>query len=260
MYCDQCGAVVSEEANFCGECGNKISPEIASQLDTDEIQKSNSPQSSAKRTSASISWIRKHIWMLLILLVLISVSMFWYMSRITYENGVAAYEKQNYEQAYRNWKPLAEKGDSLSQFRLAGLYLYGEGVEKNPETAFYWMNRSATEKGYFRAMFMLGQMYASGTGVSPNGFKAAYWQTKAAYWGVAEAEELVDKNASVLMAVAEQAYINLDYQSAFQVFEYFSEKGYPRAQVLLGRMYMEGQGTQKNVQKALDLYKASRGE
>ena len=51
---------------------------------------------------------------------------------LNFEAGLNAAESGNYAAAAEIWRPLAENGDMLAQYRLAGLYAEGSGVERDP--------------------------------------------------------------------------------------------------------------------------------
>ena len=53
----------------------------------------------------------------------------------------------------------AENGDIQAQFNLATLY--GKGIEKNLEKAFYWYQK-AVENGNKKAMYNLANSYYNG--------------------------------------------------------------------------------------------------
>ena len=44
--------------------------------------------------------------------------------------GGDAYTHGDYARAFREWRPLAEQGDSQSQYNLGWLYFYGRGVHQ----------------------------------------------------------------------------------------------------------------------------------
>jgi hypothetical protein len=54
------------------------------------------------------------------------------------EAGIAAYEKGDYTEAFSQYKQAAEAGDVDAYGKLAGLYLYGVGTEKDYTNAYIW--------------------------------------------------------------------------------------------------------------------------
>ena len=48
-----------------------------------------------------------------------------------FEDGLAAYQRDDYATALRLWRPLANHGDSDAQYRLGRMYLTGLGVARD---------------------------------------------------------------------------------------------------------------------------------
>ncbi|MEK9669686.1 MAG: tetratricopeptide repeat protein, partial [Gammaproteobacteria bacterium] len=88
-----------------------------------------------------------------------------------FQKGLTAAKNGDFETAWREWTPLAERGDARAQFTLGMLYAEGEGVPQDYKTALKWFTRAA-EQGIARAQFNLGKLYAEGEGV-PQDYKTA---------------------------------------------------------------------------------------
>lgn len=58
--------------------------------------------------------------------------------RADLEAGLAAYEKGDYATAFDEYRQAAEAGDVDAFGKLAGLYLYGVGTEKDYTSAYVW--------------------------------------------------------------------------------------------------------------------------
>jgi len=71
------------------------------------------------------------------------------------EAGVRAWEAGNYEEAIRNWRPLADSGDQDAQFNLGHAYRVGRGVPQNMTLAEQWYERAA-RAGHVEAQAMYG--------------------------------------------------------------------------------------------------------
>jgi hypothetical protein len=147
-----------------------------------------------------------------------------------FETGVKAYQRDDYPTAYREWKPLAEKGDPASQYNLGLLYHFGLGVRRDEAEAAKWYGlaaeqgdadaqhaigdfyieglwgkpdyaeaaewfRLAAEQGQAEAQRKLGSLYARGRGVPKDPIKAAKWLRQAAKQGDAEAKRLIRRLA-----------------------------------------------------------------
>ncbi|QFU74775.1 sel1 repeat family protein [Halioglobus maricola] len=57
--------------------------------------------------------------------------------------GIRAFNKRHYEEAFRLLEPLAEAGELRAQLILARLYYAGNGVEKSDSRYHYWLQKSA---------------------------------------------------------------------------------------------------------------------
>ncbi len=76
----------------------------------------------------------------------------------------AAYDKNDYASALKEFKPLALLGNAVAQNKLGVMYSAGRGVQKDDNQAADWF-RKAAEQGNSRGQFNLGVMYATGRGV-----------------------------------------------------------------------------------------------
>ncbi|MGQ0658272.1 MAG: tetratricopeptide repeat protein [Chromatiales bacterium] len=101
----------------------------------------------------------------------------------SFNAGVAAYARGDYETAAQTLIPLAETADHpYAQRFLAEMYAKGQGVEQNYPQAVKWY-RGAAEKGVDAAQYKLGLMYRDGQGV-PQDMEYAYaWLSVAAKQG-----------------------------------------------------------------------------
>ena len=97
----------------------------------------------------------------------------------SYEEGLAAAEKDNYKTAFSKWKKLAQKGNAKVQATVAVLYHTGQGVKKSYKKAFYWYKKAA-EQGNSASQANLGVMYAKGTGTKRDMVKSYAWYSVAA--------------------------------------------------------------------------------
>ncbi len=104
-----------------------------------------------------------------------------------FDEGVAAYERGDYETALREFRPLAEQGQARAQVNLGLMYEKGQGVPQDDAEAVKWY-RLAAEQGAADAQFILGFMYGTGRGVARDDVAAGRWYRKAAEQGAAAAE------------------------------------------------------------------------
>jgi TPR repeat protein len=71
------------------------------------------------------------------------------------EAGFSAWQSGNYDEAVRNWRPLADRGDADAQFNLGHAYRLGRGVPQNMNLAEQWYERAA-RAGHQEAQAMYG--------------------------------------------------------------------------------------------------------
>ena len=60
-----------------------------------------------------------------------------------FEDGIAAYNKNDYSNALRHWRPLADQGNPAAQSNLALMYAKGQGVPRDYVQAYMWSSLSA---------------------------------------------------------------------------------------------------------------------
>lgn len=69
--------------------------------------------------------------------------------------GVEAWQRSDFEEAVRQWRPLADRGDADAQYNLAQAYKLGRGVPLNMTLAEQWYERAARQ-GHEQAGANLG--------------------------------------------------------------------------------------------------------
>jgi len=132
--------------------------------------------------------------------------------------GIVAFEMQEYDKAMALIKPLAEHGDPEAQYFMGTFYWYGSGVTRSSPIAQKWFSKAyktwltAAEQGDTGAMIEVSRMLNSGLGVERDVVAALTW---------------------VRLALA---------------------NGEVEAHAVLGDMYMEGDGVEKNKEEAIRLY------
>jgi hypothetical protein len=98
------------------------------------------------------------------------------------KDGLAAYQRDDYETALRLIRPPAEQGNADAQFGLGVMYSKGHGVPQDYAAAASWF-RKAADQGDAVAQSNLGMMYANGQGVRQDYAAAVSWYRKAADQG-----------------------------------------------------------------------------
>ena len=95
------------------------------------------------------------------------------------KNAQAAYKRQDYAAAFKEFTPLAQAGNATAQYRLGVMYAEGEGVAQDYQQAHSWFLKAA-KQGHVEAQTSLGVMYMEGMGVAQDEKQAIFWLQKAA--------------------------------------------------------------------------------
>jgi len=91
-----------------------------------------------------------------------------------FDDGVAAYDRGQYDKALEAWLPLAQQGNAAAQFNVAGMYEKGTGVAQNPAEAARWYLEAA-KQGDLDAQLRIAVLYEDGTGVDKDTRAARKW-------------------------------------------------------------------------------------
>jgi TPR repeat protein len=154
--------------------------------------------------------------------------------------GVDAWERGDYATAYREWKPLAEQGDSDAQYNLGTWYYH---LEKDYANAARWLSESA-QQGHPLAQHDLGTLFALGQGVPQSDGDAARWYQLAAEQGHPMAQ--YNLGASYYSSDG----VPQDFAQAAALFRKAAMAHIVMAQQNLGSMYVQGLGVEQNYQEA----------
>ena len=153
-------------------------------------------------------------------------------------------------------KDSAERKNHWAQYRLAMMYYRGQGVKKNFEQAFYWINQSLEgltvnssqedKQIYILALYMRAKMLKEGKGTKQN-------------WGLAFKDfQRVSDLGHILalyrlaMMLKEGQGTKQNLRSALRKFHKLGELGYPPALYQKALMHYKGEGTEKNLKLAFD--------
>ena len=95
------------------------------------------------------------------------------------QQGTAAYETGDYNEAFRLLQPLAEQGNAQAQSILGWLYENGEGVTQDDKQALEWYQKAANQE-HAMSQYNLGWMYhqGHGTAIAQNFQQAKAWYQK----------------------------------------------------------------------------------
>jgi TPR repeat protein len=114
-----------------------------------------------------------------------------------FEDGQAAYQHQDYANAMRLLRPLAEQGNADAQFEVG--QMYGEnvnGVQRDYAEALKFYNLAARQ-GHAHAMRQLSWMYSNGYGVKEDVREGWKWLQLSAEKGDTDAQLYVGRAYSL---------------------------------------------------------------
>ena len=114
-----------------------------------------------------------------------------------FDKGLDAYSAGDYQTALREWRPLADRGESDVQFNMGVMYYSGRGVPQDYAEAEKWW-RLAAEQGNADAQNNLGAMYQLGAGVLQSNVMAHMWYNIASANGDPRSGERRDKRAGLM--------------------------------------------------------------
>ena len=105
-----------------------------------------------------------------------------------WEEGLKAFARKEYAAAAKFFRPLAEKGNAVAQYRIALMHKMGLGVSKDRKLSQKW-SRLAAKQGNADAQVLLGSLYYKGEGGESDDIARAYmWYDIAATRGNADAK------------------------------------------------------------------------
>ena len=115
-----------------------------------------------------------HVWVALLLIMFVTQTP----ARAgSFEEGVAAYLREDFASALSYWLPLAQQGHRTAQFNIGVMYEKGQGVSKDlAQTARWYL--AAAEQSEPQAQYELAVLYEHGSGVSQDVERARKWYTE----------------------------------------------------------------------------------
>lgn len=166
-----------------------------------------------------------------------------------YELGMTYFKKNTKEDDTKalEWlEKSAEQGNLAAKFQLGTMYSIGDGVEKDLDKSVEYLEDSANG-GYAEAQYYLGYSYYFGISHEQDVNLGIQWIEKAAKQGYSE--------AMFALAYAYQRTEPPEEQKAFEwLLKAANEGSYkvPEAQYEVAMRYLEGEGTEVNVDKAME--------
>ena len=154
------------------------------------------------------------------------------------------------KEAFKIMEHLAEQEEPDAQTAVGIWNLNGKGTSKNEEEAFRWLRR-AVENGNKEALYKLAEMYEKGVGTKIDRIKALECYAKHA---------LEDPDAIVtitMMSKLSETEQKVRDQKVFEVASWHADKGNRKMQAVLAGFYQSGVVVEKNLKKAVELFKKS---
>ena len=133
--------------------------------------------------------------LLLIVLLILGNNVVW---ADQFDEGVAAYSRQDYKTAFKAWMTSAQQGNARAQLGLGVMYDKGQGVPQDYVEGDKWI-RLAAQNGQDSAQLIVGAMYSVGQGVPQDYVKAYLWFNLAAVSGDADSIKFRDQMASKMI-------------------------------------------------------------
>lgn len=155
------------------------------------------------------------------LLIMLMVLMMNIIGCSDFQDGVEALEEKNFEQSFKEWLPLAEKGLAKAQYNIGLLYDKGLGVEQDYFEAANWY-KAAAKQGDPRAQYHLGLLYFWGKGVRDDHEEAGRWFLKAAEQNLARAQYNVN------IMYNESMGLPLNYSKSYQWYHKAVQNGFKK--------------------------------
>ncbi len=164
------------------------------------------------------------------------------------DKGVQALLDGDYQTAYAELMPLAERGHPRSLYNIAYMYFNGLGLDQNRDEAFKFYEQAA-EKGFPLAFHQIGFYFDNGIDRDVNVQEAVKWYEKAAEKGV-----LISHHNLGFIYDTGRLTGQRDPAEAARWYTFASEQGYASSQVNLGIMYDDGDGVIQDDKEAVRLF------
>lgn len=107
------------------------------------------------------------------------------------DQGIALYQKQDYRHAMPYFEQAQQAGHMKAPRYLGLMYLNGEGVAQNVQTAFAYFTQAAAA-GDITGQYWLGYCYENGVGTEKDMTQAVRWYQKSAARGDHVSQPAID--------------------------------------------------------------------
>ncbi|MCH5297271.1 MAG: SEL1-like repeat protein [Ruminococcus sp.] len=163
--------------------------------------------------------------------------------------------EQDYDKAYYSFKLSATNGYSHANYYIGNMYYYGLGFEQSFEKAAEYYYRAHENKDMY-ATYRLAKMYLKGEGVSVDLQKAEELLLKCSDRVVLANYDLAriyEENSNIFNVSDET--IQKHYKTALDgLLEQEQDKHDPFTEMRIGSMYLNGKGTDKNIENAISWF------
>lgn len=195
----------------------------------------------------------------------------------TFEEGAAAYRAGDFKTAISKWQPLAEHGDSLSQFNLGCMTAKGQGMQADRAQAMFQFKSAAVQGDVFAQQWLRGAnadpamnpdgawFSWKGTPLATKGFRLAFLAplrdgTEMVWLCRTDAEDGASMGFQIgFMLENGRMGLNQDYEKAAEFYEIGVERNQKDAMTHLAYLYGSGRGVPQDNNRAISLFRqASR--
>lgn len=163
-----------------------------------------------------------------------------------YKSGIEV--KRDYTQAFKYYKKAEKSGDSLAIATLGAFYINGWGTDIDTKKGIEYTKKAA-QNGISFAQYNLAQLYKKGKIVEKSEKEYTEWLQKAADNGYSDA--MYDLGEDLIFA--DNNFKNA--KKGFYYVEKSAELGNLEAVNILAVCYAKGWGTERDIPKAISLYK-----
>ena len=91
--------------------------------------------------------IHHSLTMLTLKRLLLTISMCCLMATVNaapMDDAIAAYNKGDYKEALKIWRPLTDQGNAGAQYNIGWMYAQGKGVTQDYSSAYMWYNLASS--------------------------------------------------------------------------------------------------------------------
>ncbi len=152
------------------------------------------------------------------------------------EKGFSAYRDGDYSTAFREFKPLAEEGDSSASFYVGWMYKNGMGVQQDDQEAQIYFTLARLFGGEANLNFNFAVQYNHGWGVPQDYKEAAKWYKLSAEQGYSGAQSNLGRMYQDGKGVPQ------DDIEGVKWLRLSAEQGNVGGQTNLGAAYRDGRG------------------